>query len=186
MPDDIAIRALRWVIAPGAPIRSIVVAADWTRLATAYRTRTALHIVDGLLVSDSDGDVGSPSITAFRSALGEAEPAQRRELLAAHVSEHVAAAMGLVSRKKLDRSAGFFQSGMDSLMSVTLQRALSESLGVALPTSAIFDYPSVDALAGYLATILPELIEIAGAEDADEYDGLTDDELLRQLSERLS
>jgi len=71
-------------------------------------------------------------------------------------------------------------------MSVTLQRGLSESLGQALPTSVVFDYPTVDALAGYLATILPELVEVASAEDADEYDGLTDDELLRQLSERLS
>ena len=71
MPDDVAIQALRWVTGPGAPVRSTVVAADWTRLATAYRTRAALHIVDDLLPTDSDGDVGSPSGTAFRAALRE-------------------------------------------------------------------------------------------------------------------
>jgi phthiocerol/phenolphthiocerol synthesis type-I polyketide synthase B len=185
MPDEVAITALRWVGGVAAPVRSVVVAADWELLATAYRTRAALHIVDDLLPAESDGDTGSPVTTAFRQALGEAEPLQRRELLNDHVAEQVATAMGLVSRKRIDRSAGFFQSGMDSLMSVTLQRGLSESLGVALPTSAIFDYPSVDALAGYLATILPELVEVAGDEDADEYDELTDDELLQQLSEKL-
>lgn len=185
MPDEVAIAALRWVGGTDAPVRSVVVAADWELLAAAYRTRAALHIVDDLLPAESDGDTGSPTTTAFRQTLGEAEPAQRRELLNDHVSDQVATAMGLVSRKRIDRSAGFFQSGMDSLMSVTLQRGLSESLGVALPTSAIFDYPSVDALAGYLATILPELVEVADSLDTDEYDELTDDELLQQLSEKL-
>jgi phthiocerol/phenolphthiocerol synthesis type-I polyketide synthase B len=185
MPDEVAIQALRSVTGPGAPVRSTIVAADWTRLATAYRTRAALHIVDDLLPTDSDGDVGSISSTAFRAALRESEPTRRRDLLVDHVSAQVAAAMGLAARQLLDPSAGFFQSGMDSLMSVTLQRALSESLGEALPASVVFDYPTVDALAGYLATILPELVEVADSENVDAYDGLTDDELLHQLSERL-
>ena len=93
--------------------------------------------------------------------------------------------MGLASPQLLDPSAGFFQSGMDSLMSVTLQRALGESLGEALPTSVVFDYPTVTALAGYLAAILPELIEVADEENVDAYEDLTDDELLKELSERL-
>ena len=185
MPDEVAIQALRSVTGPGAPVRSTIVAADWTRLATAYRTRAALHIVDDLLPTDSDGDIGSISSTAFRAALRESEPTRRRVVLADHVSAQVASAMGLASRQLLDPSAGFFQSGMDSLMSVTLQRALSESLGEALPASVVFDYPTVDALAGYLATILPELVEVADSENVDAYDGLTDDELLQQLSERL-
>ncbi len=185
MPDEVAIQALRSVTGPGAPVRSTIVAADWTRLATAYRTRAALHIVDDLLPTDSDGDIGSISSTAFRAALRESEPTRRRGVLADHVSAQVASAMGLASQQLLDPSAGFFQSGMDSLMSVTLQRALSESLGEALPASVVFDYPTVDALAGYLATILPELVEVADSENVDAYDGLTDDELLQQLSERL-
>ena len=93
--------------------------------------------------------------------------------------------MGLASPQLLDRSVGFFQSGMDSLMSVTLQRALSESLGEALPASVVFDYPTVEALADYLATILPELVEVADQENVDAYQDLTDDELLKELSERL-
>jgi phthiocerol/phenolphthiocerol synthesis type-I polyketide synthase B len=184
MPDEVAIQALRSVTGADGPVRSIIVAADWTRLANAYRTRAALHILDDL-PTDSDDDVGSISSTAFRAALREAEPTRRRELLADHVSAQVAAAMGLAARQLLDPSAGFFQSGMDSLMSVTLQRALSESLGEALPASVVFDYPTVDALADYLATILPELVEVADQESSDAYDDLTDDELLQQLSERL-
>jgi phthiocerol/phenolphthiocerol synthesis type-I polyketide synthase B len=187
MSDEVAIQALPLVTGSGAPARSTIVAADWARLATAYRTRAALRIVDDLLSTDADSDGDSPSTpaTEFREALRDSEPARRRALLVDHVTAQVVAAMGLASPQLLDPSAGFFQSGMDSLMSVTLQRALSESLGEALPASVVFDYPTVEALADYLATILPELLEVADQEDVDAYQDLSDDELLKELSERL-
>jgi phthiocerol/phenolphthiocerol synthesis type-I polyketide synthase B len=189
MSDEVAIQALPWLIGPGTPARSTVVAADWAGLATAYRTRAALHIVDDLVPSDAEGTSSSTVSTEFRDALRDAEPERRRALLVDHVTAQVVAAMGLASAQLLDPSAGFFQSGMDSLMSVTLQRALSESLGEALPASVVFDYPTVEALADYLATILPELVEVseqAGFGKAgDDYQDLSDDELLKELSERL-
>jgi phthiocerol/phenolphthiocerol synthesis type-I polyketide synthase B len=185
MPDDIAIGALPSVIGHNAPTRSTIVAADWSRLATAYRTRTALHIVDDLLPTDDEQPTAGTSGTPFRGELRDSEPERRRELLRDHVIAQVVAAMGLASPQLLDPEAGFFQSGMDSLMSVTLQRSLSESLGEVLPAAVVFDYPTVEALTDYLATIVPELIEVAEQEDTDVYDGLTDDELLQQLSERL-
>ena len=185
MPDEVAIQALPWLTGPGTPARSTIVAADWTRLATAYRTRAALHIVDDLLPTDADSATSSMLRTEFREALRDCEPTRRRDLLVDHVTYQVVAAMGLASPQLLDPSAGFFQAGMDSLMSVTLQRSLSESLGEVLPTSLAFDYPTVAALTDHLATILPELVEVAERENVDAYQDLTDDELLKELSERL-
>ncbi len=186
MPDEIAIQALPWMIGAGDPVRCTIVAADWGRLATAYRTRAALHIVDDLLSPEEDADrTTTPKTTQFRTRLRDCDPARRRDLLAEHVTAEVVAAMGLASAQLLDPAVGFFQSGMDSLMSVTLQRSLSESLGEVLPAAVVFDYPTVEALTGYLATILPELVEVAEQENTDAYDALTDDELLQQLSERL-
>jgi phthiocerol/phenolphthiocerol synthesis type-I polyketide synthase B len=69
---------------------------------------------------------------------------------------------------------------------VTLQRGLAETLGLAVPASAVFDYPTVEALTDYLVTILPELTEVADQQAVDAYDNFTDAELLHQLSERLS
>ncbi len=77
MPDEVAIQALWSVLSPGAPVRSTVVAADWIRLATAYRTRAALHIVDDLLPAentDETGDAPSAPKTEFREALRNCEP----------------------------------------------------------------------------------------------------------------
>jgi phthiocerol/phenolphthiocerol synthesis type-I polyketide synthase B len=189
MPDDIAIQALASVTGPDAPVRSTVVAADWHRLTTAYHTRSALHILDDLLPTESDGEAALTSNTKFREALHDCEPERRRDMLTDHVSEQVAAAMGLATPHMLDPAVGFFQFGMDSLMSVTLQRSLSETLGQLLPASVVFDYPTVEALSDYLATILPEIIETAdpeGRDIEDAYDDLAEDELLQKLSERLS
>ncbi len=183
MPDEVAIQALSSVTGPDAPVRSTIVAADWTLLATAYRTRAKLHIIDDLLPSVDDG--ASRFDTEFRSALRDTEPTQRRELLTDHVSGLVALIIGLESPQLLDPTTGFFQMGMDSLMSVTLQRALSETIGETLPASVVFDYPTVDALVEYLATLLPELIEVAEQENADGYDDLSEADLLQELSQRL-
>lgn len=186
MADELAIGALPLVIGAHSAVRHTVVAADWPRLAAAYRTRAALRIVDDLLALPATADGSASVATEFRRALADAEPEQRQELLRDHVTTQVVAAMGLASRHALDPTAGFFASGMDSLMSVTLQRALSDSLGETLPAAVVFDYPTIDALTGYLATILPELVETAEQDSADAYDDMSDDELLAQLSERLS
>ncbi|MDZ4265005.1 MAG: acyl carrier protein, partial [Mycobacterium sp.] len=128
----------------------------------------------------------------FRLQLRESEPERRVDLLTDHVSGQVAEVMGLASAHSLEPTVGFFQFGMDSLMSVTLQRSLSESLGEVLPASVVFDYPTVEALTDYLASILPEILETAGNESGavavteDAYDDLAEDELLARLSERLS
>ena len=177
MPDEVAIQALGVVTGPGAPValhrRRRRLDPTGHRIShpgsTAHRGRPAAHAT-----------ATSSRHPARRSVRRCAMPnrRRRRDLLVDHVSAQVAAAMGLPSPQSLDRSAGFFQSGMDSLMSVTLQRSLSESLGEALPAAVVFDYPTVDALADYLATILPELVEVADQESVDAYDDLTDDELL--------
>ncbi|MGQ9408436.1 SDR family NAD(P)-dependent oxidoreductase [Mycolicibacterium gilvum] len=196
MDDAVAITALQAFVGPQAPARGTVVAADWPRLAAAYHTRAQLHILDDLLAEGGTAASG-PALTGdtkFRQELKDRDPEQRRDMLTDFVISQVAAAMGLASAHTLDPGVGFFQFGMDSLMSVTLQRSLSESLGETLPASVVFDYPTVEALTDYLASVLPEIIETAGTEGGDvisdeaddTYDDLAEDELLARLSERLS
>ncbi|MCV7005415.1 type I polyketide synthase [Mycobacterium gordonae] len=186
MDDETAIGALPIVMAAGAAARTAVVAADWPLLAAAFRTRGSLRIVDDLLPAPDD--VALPE-SEFRKALRAADAHRRHDMLLDQVNALAATVMGMPATETLDPSTGFFQLGMDSLMSVTLQRALSDTLGEYLPASVVFDYPTVYGLTDYLATVLPEFAELAVAEveqPPDTYDDLSEDELLRQLSERLS
>jgi phthiocerol/phenolphthiocerol synthesis type-I polyketide synthase B len=184
MSDD-AIRALSVLTAPQAPVCCSVVAADWDRLAGAYRTRASLRIVDELLAGRRAAAEDGSQTTEFRAALQACDPSRRRELLTDTVCAMVAQAMGLASPAELDRSAGFFQSGMNSLTSVALRRSLGEALGEELPASVVFDYPSVDELVGFLAAKLPETAVGVETATEDDYGDLAEDELLQKLSERL-
>ena len=147
MPDEVAISALSAVMTPGAPIRSAIVAADWPLLAAAYRTRGSLRIVDELL-RDADEDHGE---SEFCRSLRDSPAERRRDLLAEHIGSLASGVIGLAEGQALDPTAGFFQLGMDSLMSVTLQRRLSTSLGIALPAALIYEYPTVASLTDALA-----------------------------------
>ena len=59
MPNEVAIRMLPAVLSPDGGVQSAVVAADWSRLAEAYRMRGSLRVVDHLLTDDG---VDAPSI----------------------------------------------------------------------------------------------------------------------------
>ena len=184
MDDDVAIRALDLVTRPGAPVRHAVVDADWPRLAAAYRTRGSLRVVDDLRVGVgrhrdvADGNRVPKGVARVRTRTASSPPARPYRRLASGV-------MGLAASEVLDPSAGFFQLGMDSLMSVTLGRSLSETLGEPLTPAVVFDYPTVETLTDHLTTILPEFADAAD-DVADAYDDFTEDELLQQLSERLA
>ncbi|OBK23303.1 polyketide synthase [Mycobacterium asiaticum] len=185
MDDTIAISALPLAMSLDAGVRSAVVAADWPLLAAAFRTRGSLRVVEDLLPV---ADVKLPE-SEFRKALRACDVHRRHDMLLDQVGLLAAAVMGMAATETLDPSTGFFQLGMDSLMSVTLQRSLSDSLGEFLPASVVFDYPSVYGLTDYLATVLPEFAEVtvtAAEQPDDVYDELSEDELLAQLSERLS
>ena len=149
MPDEVAIQALPLVMGAGAPVRTTVVDADWPLLAAAYRTRGALRIVDDVLALEAAADESAPE-SELRKALRESAPEGRRELLADHIATLASTVIGLPSGEALDPEAGFFQLGMDSLMSVKLQRSLGASLGIALPAALIYEYPTISSLTGAL------------------------------------
>ena len=60
LPDEVAIGALGWVTDPHGPVRTAVVAAEWNCVASAYRTRTALPIVDDLLAQPAPAASPAP------------------------------------------------------------------------------------------------------------------------------
>ncbi|MCU1694438.1 MAG: Phenolpthiocerol synthesis type-I polyketide synthase ppsC, partial [Mycobacterium sp.] len=107
---------------------------------------------DSTVPEDIDGGASLPA-GEIKEMWRDCEPETRRDLLRGHVGMLVAAVMGLPPSQSLNPTADFFELGMDSLMNVLLQRALTETLGEVLPQSIVFDYPTVEELADYLVTI---------------------------------
>ena len=51
--------------------------------------------------------------------------------------------------------APLLSAGLDSLGAVELRNALEGALGLALPGTLVFDYPSLDAITGFVEGQLP-------------------------------
>ena len=118
---------------------------------------------------------GRPQVAesaVLRKCLDEAPPSKRRRVVLAHVREQVLKVLALDSSHPLDDRQGFQALGMDSLMAVELRNRLQAATGRTLSSTLAFDYPTVDAIAGYVSTevfgLEPEVDEEAQRAAAEE------------------
>ena len=67
------------------------------------------------------------------------------------MSEAVANVVGSAVESQ---DAPLMESGLDSLGSVELRNSLASRFGIDLPATVTLDYPSISALAAYIASLL--------------------------------
>ncbi|MBL7489160.1 phosphopantetheine-binding protein, partial [Frankia sp. AgW1.1] len=78
-------------------------------------------------------------------------PARRASRLRTLVQTEASAVLGHRSTDRLEPTTSFRELGFDSLTAVELCNRLRTASGLTLPSTLIFDYPSPDTLAEYLA-----------------------------------
>jgi myxalamid-type polyketide synthase MxaB len=131
--------------------QAIALAVDWGR----YLAQLPPEMVPPLLeFVAQDYAADGPQVASFLPELQAATPSQRRPLLLHHVQSHLARVLGLSTPEDLDPQQGLADLGMDSLMAVELRNRLQSSLGCPVPTTVVFDYPTIAALVDYLAEVL--------------------------------
>ncbi len=142
------IRALDRLVRQDATT-SVVMSMDWSVFEEAVEDRPPL--LEDLLSSASDGGDDSASSEDLLSQLRNAATAERESLLASALQQEVQAVLRLPTAPA--PSVGFFDLGMDSLMSVELRNRLNRALSgeYVVSNTAVFDYPNVAALAEHLA-----------------------------------
>lgn len=199
MPVEIALDALERAMVAGLP-RAVIASVEWDRLRAVYEARRRRMILARL-------GRGNPSSTAdlsgVRAGQGEAAsgladelgrlPApERRDRVASLVEEELRGVLR-IGAAALDMDRGFFDLGLDSLMSVELNSRLEKRLDVRLPATLTFNYPSAEAVTSFLVgrlevpshgegAVAPASVA-AGDPDAPEPDALGYDGDLDDLSE---
>jgi acyl carrier protein len=148
--------------------QSIVADVDWARFAPLYALSPQRAFL-GNWLQPSTAPTNEPA-----NQVTSQEPSKWRseaELLR-HVQEVVAQVLGYAVAR-VDPGRGLAEMGLDSMMAVAVQKRLQESVGVSLPPTLAFDYPTVAAIAGYLGglvwgdTAAPEAAPIASSPTAD-------------------
>ena len=93
--------------------------------------------------SEADSSVGSVSSAAVNKPKKQLSDLQR-------VLETVSAAVSTILGGALPPTAPLMAAGLDSLASVELTNALQVSLGMQLPPTLVFDYPTIQAIAEFV------------------------------------
>jgi acyl carrier protein len=79
---------------------------------------------------------------------------RRRSIVGARVREQTLRTLGLAPDFPLDPRQGLREVGLDSLMAVELRNALQQLAGHPLPSTLLFDYPTVEGLGAYLLDVM--------------------------------
>jgi acyl carrier protein len=139
-------------IADYAAARMPPATALTTEAAAAARTQQQLPTQPAAFDASLFGfDEGMPAVSYEQQQQQQQRQAaptavQSQQEVEADVSSAVASVLG----RTVDSSAALMAAGLDSLGSVELQNMLQGRFAVPLPATLALDYPSVEAMAGYI------------------------------------
>jgi myxalamid-type polyketide synthase MxaE and MxaD len=96
--------------------------------------------------------------------------------------DELATVLGFDGSMRIDPGRGFFDLGMDSLMSLEFLNRVGSRLGMKLAATLVFDHPNLRTLGVHLLSVLPVPQEVA---PATELDDLSEAELAQLLAVEL-
>ena len=131
----------------GAGAFVVAVPLDLAALRALARKGELAPIYAGLVRTPARRAAAGGSLARRLAAAPEAE---REGLVVALVAEQVAAVLGHDSAAAIDPRAAFKDLGFDSLGAVELRNRLGAATGLRLPSTLVFDHPSVKAAAAFL------------------------------------
>ncbi|MBE9103286.1 SDR family NAD(P)-dependent oxidoreductase, partial [Vacuolonema iberomarrocanum] len=105
---------------------------------------------------DSTSTMTTAPTTEVLQQLQALPVSDRPTALQTHVRDQLARVLGFPNADTIDPDDNFGDLGMDSLMAVELTNRLQASLGCPITQTTLFDYPSVNAISGFLLSdVLP-------------------------------
>jgi NADPH:quinone reductase-like Zn-dependent oxidoreductase/acyl carrier protein len=135
-----------------APARVGVLPIDWARFAAGPRGQSPLtRELTGQATSRGGVEAApGPGGSEVLARLAALAPDDRPRELAGYVAQQIARVLSLPAARRIDPEQPLKSLGLDSLMAVELRNALSRALGVPLPATLVFDYPTLDKLVLFL------------------------------------
>ncbi len=132
---------------PLYPFQRKVFYKNPVRLSGEPRRSTLSSGVDSAETSDASWE-------NLRVHILSAAPEKRRRILKQVVYQAAQETVGKENAFSLIEDQPLVSQGFDSLMAVELRNRIGRGLGIALPVTLLFNYPTIHEIAGYLITAL--------------------------------
>ena len=144
---------------------------EWTAFFAAFPESHSSFFAQ--FIDDSMGEANNNN--SFLTQLEEAVDSEKNDLLLDHVESIVNAVFGFDSSKATDRQRSLFDNGLDSLMALEIKNRLESSLKVVLPSTLLFEHPTIEALGNFLAG------HLGVSNTSEETENTEEDQLLKDL-----
>jgi acyl transferase domain-containing protein/acyl carrier protein len=157
MAPALTIRALAQVL-DGGECQVTIADVDWARFAPPFTLRRPSPLIQNLpevqhaLAGTGAIEEAAPAWSTADLA-GRIQGLSRTEqdrLLTGLVRTEAASVLGHASAEEVEPGRAFSEMGFDSLTAVELRNRLGVIVGLALPVTLLFDFPTPDATAEYL------------------------------------
>ena len=132
---------------------------EWAKLLRLFPVDRKPPLLDELAVDVRIGMAPSKEWLEFVERLRAAPAAERKGMVLAHLVAMAVDVLELDSSLDIDPKAPLNELGFDSLMAVDLANQLGSAAGISLSATLLFDYPTLDALSGYL---LENVVDLEG------------------------
>ncbi|MEM8673191.1 MAG: type I polyketide synthase [Cyanobacteria bacterium P01_G01_bin.67] len=163
LPPKQALAALEFLLESNCP-QTTVANVDWKRFKDIYEARGSRTLLEKIAVQPQE-ELETAQQSEILKQLEAAPVSDRQALLIIHLQTEVAQVLGLGASQLPEIQQSFFEMGMDSLMAVELKNRLEASFSSSVPTTLVFEYPTINELAVYLAREVMSW-ESSTAEDA--------------------
>jgi polyketide synthase 12/myxalamid-type polyketide synthase MxaB len=190
-PED-GVEALGRLLGTGVA-QATVAAVEWGVFRPVYEARANRRLLERIELAVPAKPAG---LAVLKDLVEQAPPHARWDVLVAHVRDQAVEVLRLDPSRTPDPRKGLPAMGMDSLMAVELKNRLQSGVGQPLPATLTFEYPTIEALAGYLAAAVFGLepptsremtdVELSGdtTDVLDRIEQLADEDVDRLLARR--
>lgn len=156
LPSHVGFEQL-WALPQTESPLVVVVDADWSQVSRVFSARCAQPLLTDLaktagadesaISTQVDVPVRQPALVQTLQTLAHE---QQVDELSRELKRQLISVLSLPPGRDIDPSQGFFDMGMDSLTAFEFREAIQNLTGLTIGTPIIFDYPSIDAMTGYL------------------------------------
>nr|WP_282434881.1 SDR family NAD(P)-dependent oxidoreductase [Nocardia panacis] len=177
MDPDLALQALSQAVGRGETTMTIA-DIEWRRFAPIYaasRDRCLLHELSDAqaALQAEQAEAEAEALAGLRERAAGLSESDRYAAVLEMVCGQVAAVLGYSGAEAIDVDRNFRDLGFDSLTAVEARNRLNTITGLRLPATLVFDYPTPNAVTGYILQELfdtTESVEDSFLEDLERFE----------------